>query len=170
MGIGIREYAKRRGCHHSSVQEAIDSGRIHKLADGTIDPVTADREWSANTGTIKSGGDRFREAATKKMTIESGLKQIDLHKKMGKLVEMKIVQSEWFAIQRDLMEHFMPLGRDIMPVLLDEGKLDLAKGARIIDGIVIGHTKEYENGWENRILKLADSVLHAQDGEECDLS
>lgn len=49
MLMGIREYAKYRGCSHPAVSKAIKSGRIKVDENGKIDPVQADRDWAANT-------------------------------------------------------------------------------------------------------------------------
>jgi len=49
MGLSIRAYARHRGVSHVAVKKAIDTGRITPLADGTIDPERADREWAKNT-------------------------------------------------------------------------------------------------------------------------
>jgi phage terminase Nu1 subunit (DNA packaging protein) len=46
--MGIREYARHRGCAQSTVQTAISSGRIRKVA-GKIDSEQADADWQANT-------------------------------------------------------------------------------------------------------------------------
>lgn len=52
MGLSIRAYAKSRGVSDTSVHKAINSGRIQKEADGTIDPAKADKDWAANTKSI----------------------------------------------------------------------------------------------------------------------
>ena len=49
MGLSIRAYARHRGVSHVAVKKAIDTGRISPDADGTIDPVRADRDWEQNT-------------------------------------------------------------------------------------------------------------------------
>lgn len=49
MGLSIRAYARHRGVSHVAVKKAIDTGRISKETDGTIDPDRADREWEQNT-------------------------------------------------------------------------------------------------------------------------
>lgn len=46
--ISPTEYARRRGCCHTSVLKAIRTGRI-SLIDGKIDPVAANAQWQANT-------------------------------------------------------------------------------------------------------------------------
>ena len=55
MGISIRAYARHRGVSDTAVHKAIRSGRITPEADGTIDPVRADREWERNTETPRAG-------------------------------------------------------------------------------------------------------------------
>jgi hypothetical protein len=55
MGLSIRAYARHRGVSHVAVKKAIDSGRIHPLPDGTIDPERADAEWSRNTLPLRQG-------------------------------------------------------------------------------------------------------------------
>jgi hypothetical protein len=49
MGMGLREYARHRGVAPSAVHKAIQSGRIQKETDGTIDPSKADTAWERNT-------------------------------------------------------------------------------------------------------------------------
>jgi len=50
--ISQREYARRRGVSHVSVQRAIKAGRISTV-DGKIDPVLADEQWRRNTDQSK---------------------------------------------------------------------------------------------------------------------
>ncbi|MFH1690256.1 MAG: hypothetical protein ABIE42_08465 [Candidatus Eisenbacteria bacterium] len=50
--ISQREYARRRGISHTSVQRAVKAGRI-SMVDGKIDPRQADREWQQNTDQSK---------------------------------------------------------------------------------------------------------------------
>jgi hypothetical protein len=55
--LGVRAYARHRGCAPSSVVTAIADGRItvSRGARGRpqIDPATADRQWAANTDPAK---------------------------------------------------------------------------------------------------------------------
>lgn len=46
--MGVREYARHRGCAQSTVQTAVSSGRIRKVG-GKIDSAQADADWEANT-------------------------------------------------------------------------------------------------------------------------
>lgn len=54
-GLSIRAYARHRGVTDTAVHKAIRTGRIDVLADGTIDPESADQQWSANTDTPRIG-------------------------------------------------------------------------------------------------------------------
>lgn len=62
MGLSLRQYAAHRkalglsGGTDKAVRKARDAGRITVLADGTVDPVTADREWGGSTDTAKLRG------------------------------------------------------------------------------------------------------------------
>lgn len=49
MGLSIRAYARQRGVSHVAVMKAIDTGRITRLPDGTIDPDIADAQWARNS-------------------------------------------------------------------------------------------------------------------------
>ena len=52
-GLSIRGYARHRGVSHTAVRKALAAGRISALADGTIDPGVADREWATSTNLSK---------------------------------------------------------------------------------------------------------------------
>jgi hypothetical protein len=58
MGLSIRAYARHRGVTDTAVHKAIRTGRIHALADGTIDPDQADAQWERNTSAPKTGTQR----------------------------------------------------------------------------------------------------------------
>lgn len=56
MGLSRRAYARHRGVAENAVRKAISSGRITLDADGTIDPVKADRDWVARTDPSQQRG------------------------------------------------------------------------------------------------------------------
>ena len=64
MGMSRRQYAAHRGVSHTAVGKAISSGRITLEADGSIDPVTADRQWDAQTDPAKQRGAHARALGT----------------------------------------------------------------------------------------------------------
>lgn len=53
--VSVREYARRRGCSHVAVLNAIKDGRVTAVARTEagkvlgVDPVAADQEWARNT-------------------------------------------------------------------------------------------------------------------------
>lgn len=61
-GLSIRQYARHRraaglkGGTPSAVHKAITAGRIHRGADGLIDPVQADAAWDATTDDTRGDG------------------------------------------------------------------------------------------------------------------
>jgi hypothetical protein len=55
MGLSIRAYARHRGVSDTAVHKAIRTGRITPEADGTIDPVRADRDWARNSDDPRPG-------------------------------------------------------------------------------------------------------------------
>ena len=64
MGLSIRAYARHRGVSHVAVKKAIDTGRISKETDGTLDPERADREWEQNTASPRKASATPKMAAT----------------------------------------------------------------------------------------------------------
>ncbi|MCA3459333.1 MAG: hypothetical protein IOD03_19310 [Methylocystis sp.] len=55
-GVSRRQYAAHRGVSHTAVAKALATGRITAEADGSIDPVKADRQWDAATDPAKQRG------------------------------------------------------------------------------------------------------------------
>lgn len=80
MGMSLRAYARHRkdrglpGGSDTAVRKAIQAGRISKLPDGTIDPETADAEWSGSTDRAKVRTDeQYQQGAERaRETIEAG--------------------------------------------------------------------------------------------------
>ena len=64
MGMSRRQYAAHRGVSHTAVGKAIATGRISLEADGTIDPVKADKQWDAQTDPAKQRGPNARAMGT----------------------------------------------------------------------------------------------------------
>jgi hypothetical protein len=97
--MGQREYARHRGVDHKAVAAAIRTGRISTLPDGKIDPISADREWEANThpgyqpprGEGDGAADRaktgFAVLRVAKAKEELEALRIDNAKKRGELID-----------------------------------------------------------------------------------
>jgi len=96
--LSRREYAKHRGVAVSTVQQAINDGRITTV-NGKIDPVQADKQWAENTHPAyqntneKSNHSTYQtirirkgtyEAALKKIGIRRAVREIDTNRYSGK--------------------------------------------------------------------------------------
>jgi hypothetical protein len=75
MGLSRRKYATRRGVSEKAVRKAIAAGRISVEADGTIDPVKADRQWAAQTDPAMQRG-QSAQTATRPVP-KSALRAVD---------------------------------------------------------------------------------------------
>ncbi|MCF6317565.1 MAG: elements of external origin [Marinosulfonomonas sp.] len=75
MGLSRRKYATRRGVSEKAVRKAIAAGRITVEADGTIDPVKADKQWAAQTDPAMQRGQSARTAT--KPVPKSALRAVD---------------------------------------------------------------------------------------------
>lgn len=55
--MNVSEYAKHRGCSRQAVYKALETGRITRERDGSIDVAKADAAWLANTSPAWAGED-----------------------------------------------------------------------------------------------------------------
>lgn len=100
--MGVRDYARRRRCAPSTVEEAIESGRlsrsIERDAKGRprINPVLADAEWSANTDASlnpkASERGTFAAARARREFAEAETKELKLRQLRDELVERSEVK------------------------------------------------------------------------------
>lgn len=54
MGIKASEYAIHRGVSKAAVSKALKAGKITLLADGTIDPELADKQWAGSVSRVNN--------------------------------------------------------------------------------------------------------------------
>ena len=120
--MGLREYARHRGSALSTVQKAIRSGRIPKLADGRIDSDAADAAWKQNTTTYAPpvtrradheeddgavfGANQYTKARAVREHYQARLAKIEYEEKVASLVskdEVKIAQFNIDRQRRDAM-------------------------------------------------------------------
>ena len=132
MGISIRAYAKLRGVSDAAVRKAIAAGRISKLADGTIDPKTADREWDSNSDpaqkpaveAVSSGtGSSYQQSRAIKEAYEARLKKLEFETKSGKLIPISEVQIEAFNAARIVRDRLLNIPDRVIPIIA--GKTDI---------------------------------------------
>jgi hypothetical protein len=116
MKMGLREYARHRGCHLKAVQRAIASGRITREADGKIESAQADCDWEKNTNHAMARchkvGHRARITDMKATDAESALIELegaagDLNLGNGRIVKeiykAKLLELEYDARVRSLV-------------------------------------------------------------------
>lgn len=165
MGVSIRAYAKHRGVVHGAVQKAIESGRITPLADGSIDIAQADKQWEQNTNANKARNipksSGYMDAQILKMKAEATLAQMKVKKALGALISLDELIVFMRVLTNDLSSHFLSLGRNIAPKVIDEK--DIIKITRVIDDEVKRLICEYKNDIENRISKRATAIMDNED-------
>ena len=140
--MGVREYARHRSTGHSTVQKAIDSGRISTLPNGKIDSDVADREWRENTEVRPKGSTRKRQPPdggqdaviaagyTKSRAVRefflARLAEIEYKEKNGSLIskdEVKIATFNEHRAMRDAMLNLPDRLAAMLAAETDEAKV-----------------------------------------------
>src|SRR5271157_4599353 len=116
-----RAYARQRGVSVSTVQKAIETGRISTLPAGQIDSDVADEEWARNTQTHAPAVDRrgqadedaevfgasqYTKARAVREHYQARLAKIDYEERIAKLVsgeEVQVAAFNKFRQFRDAM-------------------------------------------------------------------
>lgn len=131
MGLSIRAYARHRGVTDTAVHKAIRAGRITPEADGTIDAVSADAQWTRNSApsragtqaraprvavpesvdtgrdagtgatTLPPGGASLLQARTVNEVVKAQTNKVRLARLKGELVERSQVVAHVFKLARD---------------------------------------------------------------------
>lgn len=122
-GLGIRAYARHRGVSHTAVQKALRAGRIQAEADGSIDPVRADRAWAGNTAAAPAApappqreevrseevrdvrrepaaGPSFAQSRAIREAYAARLAKLEYEERTGALVRTEQVKLAWFDLLR----------------------------------------------------------------------
>lgn len=118
--LSRRAYAAHRGVSHTAVQKAIQSGRISTLADGRIDPATADQEWDRNTLYPVGGTSQYGQARTVHETYRARLAKLDYEERIGQLVAANEVRDAAFQTYRRFRDTMLNIPSRIAPMLAAE--------------------------------------------------
>lgn len=124
--VSLREYARMRGVRLNAVQTAVNSGRIHKTADGKIDVEEANKEWFMNTdpakshktdplfetssdggGLPKNGMSNFQQAKTADIYYRAMLAKAKLKMITGETIDRKKAGLHAFNLGRSLRDLFV---------------------------------------------------------------
>ena len=108
MGMSQRAYARHRGLSEAAVRKAVKAGRITSLPDGTIDQVTADRQWEGNTNprmgsegaTSQSTSGSLLQARAVHEVVKVQTSKVRLSKLKGDLIDRNQVISQVFKLAR----------------------------------------------------------------------
>lgn len=135
--MSLRAFALRMGVSHEAVRRALESGRIHALPDGTLDPDAAEAEWNANTkaraggrpsgraGTRNGGNGGvpdavlvgFHTARTARETYEARIKELEFRRLSGELVEAEAVRRAAFDSARRARDLLRALPARLAPLV-----------------------------------------------------
>jgi len=111
--MGVKAYARHKGVHQKSVQDAIKRGRITRNADGLIDSDQADQDWENNRNPARvrehatthrtrakteldnTTSLNFNQARAAKEVFEARLRKIELEERQGNLIQRKVAELEF---------------------------------------------------------------------------
>lgn len=143
LGISLRKYAAHRGVSLAAVQKAIQSGRIRREKNGSIDPVRADADWQNNTrastsrlaipsalndviGEAESTSD-FQKARTMRLFYEMKLTQLELGVREGRLLDSRELDKVTFNRARRLRDRLLMIPRRIAAQIAAETDRNVIK-------------------------------------------
>jgi hypothetical protein len=126
--MGVKAYARHKGVHQKSVQDAIKRGRITRNTEGLIDSEQADKDWENNRLVAKvpftahrpreapepelaNSTLNFNQARAAKEVFEARLRKIELEERQGNLIQRKAAELEFHnqaRITRDAILNIPP--------------------------------------------------------------
>jgi hypothetical protein len=113
--IGMRAYARHRGCTLRAVQKAIGDGRITATKRGRsvlIDPAKADTEWVANTdpsqvGVHDDSASGFQAARTKQLRVRIAREELELQRARREIIGLEEAKRLAFTSFRTMRDALM---------------------------------------------------------------
>ena len=122
LGISQHEWARRKGVSVQAVNKRIRKGTLSCLADRSLDPEVAEREWSATrepysttraepapAKPVKEAAGTYATARTHEAVFRAKMKQVDYEQRAGLLVRSVDVEDKWSQIGRALRSRLMSL-------------------------------------------------------------
>jgi phage terminase Nu1 subunit (DNA packaging protein) len=117
--ISMREFARRKSVHISTVEKAVKTGRIIKdEKTGKIDFDTQAENWERNRDISKVRDDKFgssqksndlMQAKTNKEIYTAKLKELEYKKESGKLVEKQTVEFAMFKFCKNIRDNILTI-------------------------------------------------------------
>jgi hypothetical protein len=133
--LSQRAYARQRGVSVSTVQKAIDTGRISTLPTGQIDSDLADEEWARNTQTHAPAVDRrgqadedgevfgasqYTKARAVREHYQARLAKIEYEERVARLVSKDEVQVAAFNTHRVIRDAMLNIPDRVAAMLAAE--------------------------------------------------
>lgn len=160
-GLSQRGLARELGVTENAVRTALETGRITRTPDGSLDPERARREWNASTDPARSrvqpphtaprrgkpdrdgdGASAFQRARTHKESALARLRQLDVETRAGKLVDADQVRRRVFTMAREERDAWLNWPARIGPVLASELGVDGPDLTRALERHVRDHLTE----------------------------
>lgn len=143
--MGLREYARHRGCVPSAVSKALATGRIKLEEDGKIDPVKADQAWLLNTNQGqgmarvapaprasfappipgneplgKSAIPSYQDSRAIREAFNAKIARLDYEERTGKLLKAEEVAAQAFEVGRQVRDRILGVPSRLGAVLAAE--------------------------------------------------
>jgi hypothetical protein len=149
--VSLREYARMRGVRLNAVQTAVNSGRIHKTANGKIDVEQANKEWFMNTdpaksrktdplfeatGNEKSSFSTFQQAKTADIYYRAMLAKAKLKMVTNETIDRKQAGLQAFTLGRQLRDLFSGFATRYGALIAAELETDEHKTVMVLDEYV----------------------------------
>ena len=140
MKLSISAYARHRGVSRVAVHKALNTGRIQKEPDGTIDVEKADAAWREKsnpaqkrktesdvapqenhvTPPIINSGPSFAQSRAVREAYNARLAKLSYEEKSGTLIKVDMVKVAWFNTLRVLRDRILGFPDRMAPVLSAE--------------------------------------------------
>lgn len=125
-GITQREFARRMGVSPQAVHKRVAAGRLSRLADGTLDPAQAEREWHATRNPDieaeaaaaapspgrQAGGaapGTYAQAKTADTVYRARLRQLEYETRAGTYVRADATAQLWYDLARSVRTRLMAI-------------------------------------------------------------
>ena len=148
--LGVREYARHRGCSHSAVLKAITTGRILDAVSydsknkPRINAQDADRLWAINTQSDSGNPGKLADARAFKETYKAKLAKLDFDEREGALVRRDEVDAQAFRAGKAVKDSLLAIPARLAELVAAED--DAAKCRELIESEIRQSLEELEIG------------------------
>jgi len=130
-GISLRAFARAVGLSAPGAKKAIDSGRVTRNKDGTIDLENGKRDLKANTNPLYNPGKEkqdlppsFLQAWAIKEFYQAQMAKLEYEIAVGKVIDADLVKSQTFQVHRIVRDSVMNVPRRVAALVASRNKKD----------------------------------------------